>query len=387
MPLVSLTRQNDYALPALRVAVGELLAPLGGMKRFVKAGDRVVLKLNLVCPTRGNLVAYTQAEIFQVVAEMVLDCGGKVVAGDSPGAGSAAKVAKIAGIAPLAEALGVPIIEFTGKEIFSARRVFRQLTLARELLEADAVVNLPRLKTHGQMMLTAAVKNLFGAVIGTEKFAWHYRAGADYAMFARMLYEIERAVAPRLTILDAIVAMDGNGPTAGSAQPLGFLAAGEDSTAIDATMMKILGRAPEDLYTVQAATAAGDTAWQNVELRGVENLADLKPTRWRWSPTQTLAMIPPRLWRYLPFVTEEKFRRWTALYPQIVAGKCVRCGKCLTVCSVGALAFNGADVAVNQNKCIRCYCCHELCPHHALELRGGWLSRWLRRLNWLWQKI
>ncbi|GHT06236.1 hypothetical protein FACS1894139_11600 [Planctomycetales bacterium] len=79
MPLVSLTRQNDYALPALRVAVGELLAPLGGMKRFVKAGDRVVLKLNLVCPTRGNLVAYTQAEIFQVVAEMVLDCGGKVV--------------------------------------------------------------------------------------------------------------------------------------------------------------------------------------------------------------------------------------------------------------------------------------------------------------------
>jgi uncharacterized protein (DUF362 family) len=334
-PIVSLMRQPDYDLPALRAAVENLLASLGGMPHFVKRGDRVVLKLNLVCPTRGYQLAYTQPEIFQVVAEMARDCGANVVAGDSPGASSAAKVAKIAGIAPLAARIGIPIIEFTGQEIFDENRVFKKLTLARELLEADAVLNLPRLKTHGQMLLTAGVKNLFGAVIGTEKFAWHYRAGADYAAFARMLYEIYRAIAPQLTILDAVVAMDGLGPTAGNPRPLGFIAAGSDAVAIDAAMMKILGKAPEDLYTISTAATAGDMAWQNAEIhaeiRGVANLTELRPAQWHRPPSQTLAMIPPKILRFVLFLNAEKLRELAARYPRANAKKCVHCGQCVKI--------------------------------------------------------
>jgi uncharacterized protein (DUF362 family)/Pyruvate/2-oxoacid:ferredoxin oxidoreductase delta subunit len=387
IPVVSLVRQTDYALAPLRDSIIRLLAPLGGMEKFVQPGNRVALKLNLVCPTRGVKIAYTQAEIFQVVAELARDCGGRVFAGDSPGVGSAAQVAKLAGIAAVAQQLEVPLVEFTGKEVFDDRRVFKKLTLARELLEADVVINLPRLKTHGQMLLTAATKNLFGAVIGTEKFAWHYRAGRDYATFARMLYEICGAVKPALHLVDAVVAMQGAGPTAGEPCATNFLAASTDPTALDATLMKILGKAPTELFTIQAALAAGDTAWQNTELAGDLTLAALRPATWRWAPAHSLAMVSPRLLRWVPFLTEEKFRRWTAVYPRVVPDKCVRCGKCVELCPAQALRLDGAKLHVAVDKCIRCYCCHELCPQHALELQGGWFSKFTQALNALYKKF
>lgn len=393
-PVVSLVRQDGYALPALKKSIAEMLAPLGGMEKFVRPGDNVVLKLNLVCPTKGGAPAYTQPEVFQAVAELALDCGGRVSCGDSPGMGSAARVAALAGITPVAERLGVPVLEFTGKEVFDGGRMFKTLRLARELLEADCVINLPRLKTHGQMLLTAAVKNLFGAVIGAEKFAWHYRAGNDYAVFARMLYEICMTVRPKLHILDAVRSMHGLGPTNGMACESRFMAAGTDPCAIDAVMMRILGRRPEELYTLRAAAAAGDTTWQNPEIVGVDDWQSLRPADWQWPPNQALAMINPRLVKMLPFVSEEKLRGWLAMYPAVDNRKCVQCGRCAGVCQVGAIAVNrlgGADgrpgggdkLLFNRDRCIRCYCCHELCPEHALELRGGWLGKIIRFLNGL----
>lgn len=392
-PLVSLGRQPDYSLPGLKDAIAKLLEPLGGMGKFVRPGDDVVLKLNLVCPTKGHGLAYTQPEVFQAVAELALDHGGRVRCGDSPGMSSAAKVAELAGIAPVAARLGVPVIEFTPKEVHDEKRVFKTLRLAKELLEADAVINLPRLKTHCQMMLTAAVKNLFGAVIGPEKFGWHYRAGSDYRTFARIIYEICMAVRPGLHILDAVRSMHGPGPTDGLPCESGFLAAGSDPVAIDATMMRILGRDPEELYTIQAAAAAGDEAWRNAKVVGVDDLAALRPKHWIWPQSRELAMIDARWLKWLPGVSEDKVRRWSAVFPAVQNGKCVQCGRCANLCSVKAITVNrpapGAPapkdkLTFDHSKCIRCYCCHELCPEHALELKGGWLGKALSLLNrWL----
>ena len=392
-PLVSLIRQTDYSLPALKDSIVKLLEPLGGMGQFVKPGADVVLKLNLVCPTKGHTLAYTQAEVFQAVAELALDCGGKVRCGDSPGMSSAARVAELAGIAPVAARLGVPVIEFTPKEVHDERRVFKTLRLAKELLEADAVINLPRLKTHCQMMLTAAVKNLFGAVIGPEKFGWHYRAGSDYRTFARIIYEICMAVRPQLHILDAVRSMHGAGPTDGLVCESNFLAAGTDPVAVDATLMRILGRDPEELYTIQAAVAAGDEAWRRTRVAGIDDLESLRPRHWLWPQSRALAMINPRLLNWLPWVTDDKIRRWSAVFPAVQNGKCVQCGRCANLCSVKAITVNrpapGAPapkdkLTFDHSKCIRCYCCHELCPEHALTLKGGWLGKALRLLNrWL----
>jgi len=391
MSKVSLIRQADYQNPGLKESIVKLLAPLGGMENFVKPGTKVVLKLNLVCPTKGHTLAYTQAEIFRAVAELALDCGALVSCGDSPGMSNAARVATIAGIAPVAAQLGVPVIEFTPQEIHDENRLFKTVRLAKELLEADTVINLPRLKTHSQMILTAAVKNLFGAVIGPEKFSWHYRAGNDYLTFARMIYEICMAVHPALHIVDAIRSMHGMGPTDGIPCESNFLAASTDPVALDATLMRILGRNPEDLYTIQAATAAGDTAWRDTEISGVNDLTSLKPARWLWPQSQTLAMINPKLVKYLPLVTADDLRRWSAVYPSVDNRKCVQCGRCANICSVKAITVNrpaengqrvsGDKLIFDHQKCIRCYCCHELCPEHALRLQGGWLGKLLRLVN------
>lgn len=375
VPLVSLTRQKNYERAEIKDALVRLLAPLGGMGAFVKPGQRVLLKLNLVRSCAPGMPAFTHPEIVRAVAGLVRDCGGSIVAGDSPGLGSARTVAQNAGILPVLEELGIELLEFTPRDTFAEDRNFKKLTLAAELLDADVVINLPRLKTHGQMMLTAAVKNLFGAVVGPRKYEWHYRAGENKDAFARMIYEICMAIRPQLHILDAIISMDGLGPTSGNPNPTGFLAAGADPVAIDATMMRILGRAPEELYTIRAAVSAGDTAWQQAELAGA-TIEELKPARWEWPGTHSLALLDIPLLQKHPRI-KRWFRRISAVFPYALPQKCVKCGACVRVCPAQAMQLTDR-IEIDYDKCIRCYCCHELCPHDALGMRGGWFARLLR---------
>ncbi len=372
-PRVSLRRQADYG-EALKASLDDLLAPLGGMGAFLKRGDKVVLKPNLVIGFSVKRAVTTHPAVVRAVAELALDCGARVTLGDSPGFGSARKVAASCGILPVAEALGVEVIEFAPVDHVDETRTFKRLTLARELLEADVVVNLPKLKTHAQMNLTMAVKNLFGAVVGAEKFQWHYRAGLDKLRFATMLYEICRAVGPRLTVVDAVVGMDGMGPTNGKPNPLGFLAAGADPCAVDAVLCDIVGVERQTLWTLRAAAALGDTAWQEATTVG-EDPAGLKPARWNMPATQTLSMTGPL--RYLPGIDRWLRKRLTA-FPVPIPEKCVRCGACVRVCAAGAMTLPEGELPrLDRKECIQCYCCHELCPHGAMELKRGWLGRWV----------
>ncbi len=375
-PLVSLLRQIGYDRAGVRTAIVRLLEPLGGMSAFVKPGQRVLLKLNLVRACAPGTPAFTHPEILYAVARLAQECGGIVCAGDSPGLGSARKVAKNAGLLPVIDELGIELVEFTPRDIFDESRKFKKLTLAAELLDADVVINLPRLKTHGQMMLTAAVKNLFGAVVGPRKYEWHYRAGENKDAFARMIYEICMTIRPHLHILDAIVSMDGLGPTSGQPNASGFLAAGTDPVAIDATIMRILGREPEELYTIRAAVEAADTAWRETQTLGAA-IHELRPSVWHWPQTQSLALLDIPLLQKYPRL-KRWFRKISAVFPYALPLKCVKCGACVKICPVQAIRLEEGQIRIRYDDCIRCYCCHELCPHDAIGMRGGWFARLLR---------
>lgn len=377
-PKVSLTRQSGYDTEQIKDAVVRLLEPLGGMGRFIKHGDRVLLKPNLVRACKPGIPAHTAPEVFRAVAQLAMDHGAKVSAGDSPGLGTARKVAENAGLLPVVDELGIELVEFTPRDIFDDKRQFKKLTIAGELLDADVVINLPRLKTHGQMLLTASVKNLFGAVVGPRKFEWHYRAGENKDAFARMIYEICMAVKPELHILDAVVSMDGLGPTSGRPNHTGFMGASTDPVALDSIMMKILGRDPLELYTIKAATDAGDTAWQNTEICG-EIIYNLRPARWHWPKTSELAMVNTPLFERYP-ILKRWFRHVAAVFPKVVPSKCKKCGVCVKVCPAKAITLDGM-VEIDYDKCIRCYCCHELCPHDAFSTKGGWLTKIFKRFS------
>jgi uncharacterized protein (DUF362 family) len=219
--IVSLLKVQSYAVDELEIALHQVLAPLGGMGAIVKAGDRVLLKPNLLTGTRPTKECVTRPELVYCVAELVKAVGGQPFLGDSPAFGSAYGVAKANGYLPWLEKGDIPVQELHGQRYATqATGEFDHLRLSKEAMAADVVINLPKVKSHVQLTLTLGVKNLFGCVPGKMKAWWHMEAGKDRDRFGTMLVETARAIAPQLTIMDGIIGHEGNGPSGGEPRPL-----------------------------------------------------------------------------------------------------------------------------------------------------------------------
>ena len=256
-PSVSLLRAQSYDRAQLRQSLDALLEPFGGMTAFVKSGDRVLLKPNLLTGGRPGKECVTRPEMVYCVAQMVQEVGGKPFLGDGPAFGSAKGVAKANGYLPLTEALNLPIVEFHGKRYETVSNAFNHLLLSKEAIEADVVINLPKVKSHMQLTLTMGVKNLFGCVPGKMKAWWHMEAGKDRDRFGEMLVETARAIDPDLTILDGIIGHEGNGPSGGEPRRLNLLAASNNVFALDRAVVDLLNVDPATVPTVAASQRLG----------------------------------------------------------------------------------------------------------------------------------
>lgn len=262
MSTVSLIRASSYELPNLRQSVLKLLEPLGGIEAIVKPGDRVLLKPNFLTASRPQNECVTRKELVYCVAELVQAAGGKPFLGDSPAFGSAKGVAKANGYLELIAALNLPIVEFHGQRYETVSEEFNHLRLCKEAMDADVVINLPKVKSHVQLTMTMGVKNLFGCVPGKMKAWWHMEAGKDSARFGEMLVETARAINPNLTIIDGIIAHEGNGPSNGEPRHLGILGAATNVFAIDSSMLAILQVDPATVPTAAACQRLG--LWQAI---------------------------------------------------------------------------------------------------------------------------
>ncbi len=257
MSSVSLIRAESYDRQRLRTSLETLLEPLGGMGAFVKKGDRVLLKPNLLTIGRPGTECITRPEVVYCVAQLVQEAGGKPFFGDSPAFGSALGVARANGYLPVMEELNVPIVEFHSQRYETESLAFNHLRLCKEAMDADVVINLPKVKSHVQLTLTMGVKNLFGCVPGKMKAWWHMEAGKDENRFGEMLVETARAIDPDLTILDGIVGHQGNGPSGGEPRQLNVLGASSDVFALDRSIVEILNVDPALVPTVAAAQRLG----------------------------------------------------------------------------------------------------------------------------------
>jgi uncharacterized protein (DUF362 family) len=257
MSTVSLIRANSYERQVLQASLETLLEPLGGMGAFVKEGDRVLLKPNLLTSGRLGKECITRSELVYCVAQLVREAGGKPFFGDSPAFGSAMGVARANGYLPMMEELNLPVVEFHGQRYETGSDTFNHLRLCKEAMDADVVINLPKLKSHMQLTLTMGVKNLFGCVPGKMKAWWHMEAGKDEHRFGEMLVETARAIAPDLTILDGIIGHEGNGPSGGEPRQLNILGASSDVFALDRAIVEILNVDPALVPTVVAGERLG----------------------------------------------------------------------------------------------------------------------------------
>ncbi|MBF2015007.1 MAG: DUF362 domain-containing protein [Rivularia sp. T60_A2020_040] len=264
-PSVSLIRATSYEVERLKESLETLLEPLGGIAAFVKngvqprcaEGVRVLLKPNLLTGSRPTSECTTRPEIVYAVASMVIDAGGKPFLGDSPAFGSAKGVALANGYEWVLKQLNLPIIEFHSQRYEIVNDNFNHLLLSKETMEADVVINLPKVKSHSQLVLTLGVKNLFGCVPGKMKAWWHMEAGKDANRFGEMLVETAKAINPNLTIIDGIIGHEGNGPSGGEPRALGILGASKDVFALDRAIIEILKVAPEQISTIAASMRLG----------------------------------------------------------------------------------------------------------------------------------
>jgi uncharacterized protein (DUF362 family) len=254
---VSLIHADTYEVERLRPSIEALLAPLGGITAWVSPGDRVLLKPNLLTGARPTRECTTRPEVVYCVAQLVIEAGGQPFLGDSSAFGSAYGVAKANGYVPWLEALNIPVKEFSGRRYHTVSTEFNHLRLCKEAMDADVVINLPKVKSHTQLTMTLGVKNLFGCVPGKMKAWWHMEAGKDRDKFGRMLVETARAIAPDLTLMDGIIGHEGNGPSAGDPKALNCLAASSDVFALDRAMVDMLNVNPDEVPTVRASQLMG----------------------------------------------------------------------------------------------------------------------------------
>ncbi len=255
---VALLPAHSYAIDEVTAQLEALLAPLGGMAAIVKPGDRVLLKPNLLTGARPTKECVTRPEIVYGVAMLVQAAGGHPFLGDSPAFGTAHGVAKANGYLPWLDKANIPVQELHGQRYATeASGELAHLRLSKEVMNADVVINLPKVKSHVQLTVTLGVKNLFGCVPGKMKAWWHMEAGKDRDRFGTMLVETARAIAPQLTIVDGILGHEGNGPSGGEPRALGVLGASTDVFALDRALIEILGVAPEAVPTIAQSQRLG----------------------------------------------------------------------------------------------------------------------------------
>ena len=372
---VSIEYNDSYDYPSLRESVVSLLKPLGGIEAFVKIGERVLLKPNMLVGKHPDLAVTTHPALVRVVAELVKEVGCEVLIGDSPGFGGFFSVAERSGIQKAAEESGAALVPFGDTVEVQGGGTFRRIAIARVYWEADKVINLPKLKTHEMMTMTCAVKNLFGVVVGAEKPGWHLKAGTSREVFARLLLEIYLLKKPTLNIVDGIVAMEGNGPASGDPLSLGVLLAGSNPVAVDAVAARLAGIPADLLYVEREAVEMGlpGSHWEDVEVIGA------KSSEFARRPFKLPKGVDVQFG--LPGFLKEGLRSQLMARPYANSELCVLCGACRDVCPPSAISIKNSALSVDYGRCIHCWCCRELCPHDAMEVRKGLLLKVVSTLS------
>lgn len=379
-PVVAVERCASYEEAEAEAALDRALAPLGGMGAFVSQNQSVFVKVNLLMKAEPGRAVTTHPALVRAVVRAAKLAGAREIrVGDSPGgrttAASAKAMFEASGLAAVAEEEGVKLALLDDSVVrvpAPGGALYQSFNLGREAVEADVLINLPRMKTHGFMMFTGAVKNLFGCIPGLEKAQFHVKV-PDRQDFASMLVDLYLACAPELSIMDAVVAMEGAGPSGGSPKQIGALLASADAVALDVVASSIVRFSPMDVYTNLLAhkRGLGPSSADDVRVEGVP-WRELVPATFEHPARDVSRGMPPAVGRWA--------RKHTASRPVLERpDDCTTCRTCEKNCPVEAIRMQERRPAFDYDACIRCYCCQELCPERAIGLKTPWIARVARR--------
>ena len=295
---VHLQKIENYSLDKIESFVRDALSIIDEKGALFSSGQKVLLKPNLLRGFSPENCVTTNPIVVESVCRLLKDYSvGQITISDSPALGSLEAVASKAGYDPLKKKYGVKIVPLTDPIPFESEEGIPHLKIAGCLQEFDRIINLPKVKSHCQMTMTLATKNLFGLVIGKRKPILHCLVKNDKVKFGKMLIDIARHVNPCLTLADGIEAMQGQGPIHGTPYPLGVLLASTDMTALDRVAAEIIKFPINKLYALEAARLKGYGNYDldKIEISGVTDLANLAVSDFEPARAMDISFNPYRI--------------------------------------------------------------------------------------------
>lgn len=382
---VSIVRCERYDPEVVNQAVKRSVELLGANLGSVFRDKRVLIKPNLLSARPPAAAVTTHPEVVRALVQLTRSHGGNPEIGDSPALGDFKRVVRITGMEDISREEAVPLVEFRHPAVLPVPEsfVFKHVKVAGHLLEhRPVIINAPKLKTHQMMVMTAAVKNMYGAVCSLEKAAWHFQAGRDHRWFSRLLVELCEALSPALTVVDAVTAMEGEGPGSGAPRPVGLILASTSAVALDTVCARIMGLDEADVPTVAMARDLGipGSFFREITVTG-EELQNVVVTDFRLpGGMASLGFSLPRVIRQL--LLKLMMPRPRARH----SGRCTGCGACVEVCPAGILRLQAWGPEIESGSCIGCFCCSEICPEKVFVSQGGRAAGFMKALSKLFPR-
>ncbi len=372
---------QSYEEEQVYEAIRQGIRMLGGIEHFVKNGEKILVKPNFLSPSTEEKAVVTHPSVIRGVLRLLQEEGYKQVSfGDSPGHGSCEAAAKKIGLTSEKETFGAVCARMSEEVLvpFPEGMTAKKFYFAKEVTEADAIINLCKMKTHALERVTGAVKNVYGLICGYRKAAGHVEF-PNASVFARMLADIHRCTKPRLHIMDGIVAMEGNGPGSGTPISMNVLIFSEDPVALDTVFCHLIDLNPELVPTNAQGAAMGIGTYRQEEIeillrdQGQDRTVSMEELKKQYGNP---GFDADRKGEKKTFLSRySKAMTALARRPVIDEKKCIRCGICVSHCPVPGKAVDfrkGKEKppVYDYRKCIRCYCCQEMCPRHAITVKG-----------------
>ncbi|CEH34884.1 DUF362 domain-containing protein [Romboutsia lituseburensis] len=382
MNLVSLRKCNDYEYDNIKKSIEMMLDDLGGIEKFVSKNSKVLIKPNLLMKKRPEEATTTHPMVVKVLCEKLLKLNCEVIIGDSPGGpytvSSLKGIYKSSGMKDVADELGITLnydISDVKVENYDANAL-KYMDIITPITKVDHIINICKFKTHGMATFTGGVKNLYGCIAGLKKAEIHYRFPTEELFCEEVLLDICSYVNPTLTIMDGVVGMEGDGPSAGVPRHLGVMLASQSPYALDAVACKIINLNSDRVPTLRGSIKRGyikeDFSDINILGEDIEKLIikDFKIP----STSKDFRLLKSSLPKFL----HEPITKLITPKPVVRHKDCIKCGKCIQACPAKVMSFNENKVTINLDNCIRCYCCHELCPKKAVDIKRNFIFKLIK---------
>ncbi|AKL97694.1 DUF362 domain-containing protein [Endomicrobium proavitum] len=370
MAKISLLKCDDYN--RVNSAVKESVHLLGGISSFIKPGEKILIKPNLLAPKEPSKAVTTHPEAVKAVIQLVKSAGATPIVGDSPGGAvrDIKNLWKVTGMEDICTREKVELVNFeaAGSKAFDiGDNNVKRVNFSNAVLNCDGIINVPKLKTHSLMAFTAGIKNLYGCVPGLMKVEYHKLASKnkDFAhLLANIYLFLKNKI--RFTIIDGVLAMEGNGPSSGEIRRLNVIAASADTALLDAVMLTSLRRdiSKSEIFK-KLMISKKDT--DGAEIIGNAR-QDFNFENFKFPSLRKLDLMPKPLIKILG--------KFLWVHPEINEDVCVKCMMCKKSCPANAIyKIESGYPRVEDKKCISCFCCHEMCPYKAVDFAKSFLAK------------